>query len=551
VPRWRSALPWAVATGAIGLAAYAFAAARPADAPAGAVTRSQVLMVEPSLFIDVSSDGTRAVYNTLSQSGIALALRAMDEFDAKVIPGSEDGGFAIISPDGQWLAYNALSATKIRKIPIAGGTPTTLCDGTLSNGATWGADGTIAFSSGKGLLRVSQEGGTPEALTTVDASKREASHTRPQFLPDGKHLLFTITSTDAAAGPQFAVLNLDDSSQRIIGKGGLNGKYVRSGHLTYVRDATLFAVPFDLASLSIVGGEVPVVERISTTGPPGTADYAVSDTGLLAYFASGNDSQGTTLAWADREGKTEALPGEARHLWGTGRLSPDGRMLANGIDGASGSWDLWVLDVDRGTPTRLTFEGNADYPVWYPDSARVIFAGLRNGKHALYEVPADGSGQPREVLATSAAPVPTAISADGGTLFYTDGEQRRIMTVSLSADGPREARRPCPKPRRRFRRTAAGWRTPPWRPARWRSTSSRRPAAAPRCAFRPTAVRRRGGHATARSFSTGASRRAWRSPPSRSRPGTRFDPARRPRSSRNWPVRLGTSRPIGTASSSS
>jgi serine/threonine-protein kinase len=440
VPRWRSALPWAVAAGAIGLAVYAFVAARPADTAAGSVTRTRVLLPEPSLFVSVSPDGTKAVYNTLGATGIALALRAMDEFDAKVIPGSEDGGFAIISPDGQWLAYNALSATKIRKIPIAGGTPTTLCDGTLSNGATWGADGTIVFSSGKGLMRVSQEGGTPEALTTVDASTGEASHTRPQFLPDGKHLLFTITSTDAAAGPQFAVLNLTDGSHRIIARGGHNGKYVLSGHLTYLRDGTLFAVPFDLASLSVTGGEVPVVERVATTGPPGMADYAVSDGGLLVYFAAGNDGQGTTLAWADRTGKTEALPGEARHLWGTGRLSPDGRRLANGIDGPAGSQDLWVLDVARGTPTRLTFEGMADYPVWFPDSERMIFAGVRGGKHALYEIPADGSGQPREVLATSAAPVPSSISADGATLFYMDSEQRRIMTVALLGDGPREPR---------------------------------------------------------------------------------------------------------------
>src|SRR4029077_10390897 len=117
-------------------------------------------------------------------------------------------------------------------------------------------------------------------LTTVDQAKGERLHSRPQFLPDGKQLLFTVP---AASGPPFAVLHFATGGFRTLVKGGDNGRYSPSGHLTYVRDATLFALPFDLRTLAATGSETPVVEGISSIGPTGTGDYTFSETGVLVY----------------------------------------------------------------------------------------------------------------------------------------------------------------------------------------------------------------------------------------------------------------------------
>ncbi len=116
---------------------------------------------------------------------------------------------------------------------------------------------------------------------------------------------------------------------------GLYGRYVASGYLAYVRGSTLFAVPFDLVHLAVVGQEVPLVEGISTMGPQGSADYAVSDAGTLVYLTGDSTAWGTTLAWVDRKGTTHELPGQSTARWGTGRPSPDGRRLANTIDDGS------------------------------------------------------------------------------------------------------------------------------------------------------------------------------------------------------------------------
>ncbi len=137
---------------------------------------------------------------------------------------------------------------------------------------------------------------------------------------------------------------------------------------------------------------------MSGIGPGnGTADYAVSPAGLLVYFESLSQG-GTTLTWRDRRGAETPLPGQLLRAWGTGRLSPDGRRVANAIYADKGA-DIWVVDLARGTPTRLTFGGANDNPIWTPDGRAIVYGGNKDGKPGLYTVPADGSGQPQLMLA--------------------------------------------------------------------------------------------------------------------------------------------------------
>jgi serine/threonine-protein kinase len=293
------------------------------------------------------------------------------------------------------------------------------------------------FSTAKGLQRVSADGGTPESITTPDTAKGETAHVRPQFLPGGRRLLFTVTSQ---TGPQFAVRDMDKAGHRIVAKSGINGQYAVSGHLMFVRDATLFAMPFDVSRLVVTGGEVPVVENVSVFGPEGTGDYSVSASGVLTYFTS-PESTGTTLAWADRAGTTRVLPGQSRQGWGTGRLSPDGRLVANGITSDKGGRDVWTFDVERGTLTRLSFGGQNDandFPVWTPDGRRVFYSGSMDGKRGLYVVPADASSRPALVLATESAATPTSVTPDGKTLLYHQAgpdKRARILVLPIQAEG--------------------------------------------------------------------------------------------------------------------
>jgi eukaryotic-like serine/threonine-protein kinase len=429
---WTRLVPWMVAALALGAAAFTTGRMLTTPSPPSApVVRSREVLKDPSGLMDLSRDGTEIVYMAANaNSGFVLAVRELDQFDGRTLPGTEGAYYPHFSPAADWILF-ALNG-KLEKIQVTGGASIALCDGDLTHGAAWGEDDTIVFSGPKGLMRVPASGGTPQPLTTLDEAKGETAHIRPQFLPGGRELLFTVVSRSPDS-PQFAVLDLQKGTYRIVAKGGDNGRYVDAGYLTYGRNGTLFALPFDLATLSAAGSEAPVVQGISAIGPTGTADYAVSANGVLAYsetLAQG----GTSIAWADRKGAPTPIPGDMRRQWGTGRLSPDGRRLANGVIGDQGT-DLWVVDLTRGTATRLTFGGTNDLPVWMPDGRALIYSGAANGKAGLYRVLADGTGKP-ELLLETPSPTPTSVTPDGKAVLFTQlgpNGHARIMKLALEA----------------------------------------------------------------------------------------------------------------------
>ncbi|HEX9724139.1 MAG TPA: hypothetical protein VGC53_07630, partial [Vicinamibacteria bacterium] len=88
------------------------------------------------------------------------------------------------------------------------------------------------------------------------------------------------------------------------------------------------------------------------------------------------------------------------------------------IQGANG-YDVWVLELGRGTLTRLTFgEGSSTRPLWSPDGERVLFDSNRvEGTYNIFSQSADGSGT-AEQLTTGAYRTPTSVSSDGKTIVF-------------------------------------------------------------------------------------------------------------------------------------
>ena len=71
-------------------------------------------------------------------------------------------------------------------------------------------------------------------------------------------------------------------------------------------DDNLYAVPFDLDSMEVKGGPVPVAEGVMGHG----VQSALSHAGTLVYIPgiSGSTSPtGLTLVWVDRQGKEEPI----------------------------------------------------------------------------------------------------------------------------------------------------------------------------------------------------------------------------------------------------
>src|SRR5206468_3767080 len=84
----------------------------------------------------------------------------------------------------------------LKIIDVGTGAVKDLCDaGSRLRGATWNTSGTIVFgSSSSPLRRISADGGAAVPVTVYDP-KNDSNHIFPQFLPDGKQVLYWIRGT--------------------------------------------------------------------------------------------------------------------------------------------------------------------------------------------------------------------------------------------------------------------------------------------------------------------------------------------------------------------
>ncbi len=102
------------------------------------------------------------------------------------------------------------------------------------------------------------------------------------------------------------------------------------------------------------------------------------------------------------------------------RFSPDGTRLAMWVQTGGELGQVWVRDLDRGTFTRLTLEGENWWPVWSPDGRRIAFPGLRDSLPVvnLAWIEADGSGGAEWLTQSELSEQPTTWTPDGKTLIY-------------------------------------------------------------------------------------------------------------------------------------
>jgi len=447
---WRRWLPWTVAA-VLGVAALLQALGIPSRGGSRSepVRRSLVQVDSPPLDTSIGSnvalspDGRNLVYVTGSTASKALHLRPLDRYDSTVVASGDypDQPYhPFFSPDGEWLGY--VTAREMKKVPVAGGAPVTLCAVNLSRGASWGPDGTIVFapSQNSGLSLVSAAGGEPHALTTLDADKGEVSHRWPQWLPGGKAVLFTVgTNKDKDWNDAtIEVVEVASGKRTVIHRGGSPARYVATGHVIFFNRGTLFALPFDVDKLEPRGSQFPVVERVAGRPGHGGADFAVSRDGLLAYGEGGQGANPFRMVWVDRDGRSQPL-WEEPGLFGTPRLSPDGKKLAATVL-RDGNFDVWVFDLERTVATRLTFaDGYEGDEVWSPDGRFLAFASDRDGAIKIYRKRADGSGD-AELLSEcmdGRQCFPNAWSPDGRTLAVST-DQSDIWMIPLEGGGEAE-----------------------------------------------------------------------------------------------------------------
>jgi eukaryotic-like serine/threonine-protein kinase len=428
--RTRERLAWAAAVFIAGVAvagAMAMLRTEPSKTVARLsvpLTSSTPLNLDVAQGIAISPDGTRIVYragdtNRTSQ----LYVKSIDGDTPLALRGTERPESPFFSPDGQWLAF--FSAGRLRKVPIGGGPPVTICEVvSTGRGGAWAPDGTIVFATADpnfgGLLRVPADGGTPEPFANVGQHGR---YSWPSLLPDGKSVLFSAVAKNSVQWDDAAVIvkRLDTGDERIVFTGGSRPRYLPSGHLVVARGSTLLAMPFDLGKLQPIGPAVVALEGVlanSLSG--GVSQHDVSQTGTVVYATGAVGEAQRELAWVDRRGVATLIEGITRPVT-EAVLSPDGRLLALSMEGQDRN--IWTFDLARRTLSRLTFGSGFDqYPRWTPDGERIAYSSIRDGPYQVYWKAANGSGAD-ELLIKAAVPgnFPRSWSPDGRLLLFQRG----------------------------------------------------------------------------------------------------------------------------------
>ncbi len=453
---------WLLAAGAVILLAgvlIGLALRKPSQPNPVSKVVTAVIKLEPGTWLDgrrseryfqrpsrsalaISGDGSFIVYSAIAENPDSrekpkLYVRKIDQLHAKPIPGTEGGICPFLSPDDRWVGFWA--GGKLMKVAIEGGVPVFLYNVLRPFGASWGLDNTIVFPirEGTGLFRISADGGKPDALTTLKRSENEYSHRLPHHLPGGKALLFTLNKEILDGHPRTAILDLETREWHELLEDAADARYLPTGHLVFLRQGTLMAVPFDADRLELKGQSLPVVADVMqelagsfSMENSAAGQYAISNSGTLVY-ASGKmiPPFQDSLVWVDQKGNIQpAISFAAPFL--SPRLSPDGKRIAYTTLGTD--MRVWIYDIERGTATRLTSEGTSGYVTWDPKGERLIFNWWRSGYFNLYWQPADGS-QPAERPTTreSQVQIPGPISRDGKTLVFADQTLETDYDITL------------------------------------------------------------------------------------------------------------------------
>jgi WD40 repeat protein len=244
------------------------------------------------------------------------------------------------------------------------------------------------------------------------------------LLPDGEHFLFLLWTNDVQAleehgGVYVASISGDEPAARVVSDAS-SMAYAPPGHLLVMQENHLMAVPFDPDTYEVTGEATVLASDVLRNSNNGHASFSASMEGTLVFARAAAIVPPSTLQWYDRDGETAPTPVESAPFMRTIKLSPDGRRAATVLPGVTGDGEIWVVDLARGTRTRLGPSTPQSFgrPLWSPQGDRVLYDSQELGSTDFYARRADGSGDQEPLLTDDVDKTAYDWSSDGNRLVY-------------------------------------------------------------------------------------------------------------------------------------
>ena len=368
----------------------------------------------------LSPDGRWLAFAVRTRLVTKLLIRRLEDGAITAVAGSDRASHPFWSPDSRWVAFGAVG--ELKKTNVTGSSPVPITS--LSNqfrGGSWGPSGDIVFGltgSSRQLFKVSASGGTPVAITPEQWNGNLAGRGHPWFLPDGHHFLYSVTGAGGSCVCLGDLATPDAVETTVVDAASSQGIFA-DGRIFFLRGDALMAQPFDVDRLRTTG-EAQTVQNGVAVAFPRIGIFSVASGGLLTFVTGSVGPDEQRLTWFDRTGRQTGMLGE-RARFGDLQLSPDGKRLGTTrSSGDTAGTDIWIYDVARGVPTRLTTNTASDQEsVWTPDGRTVIWRSAREGQGNLFRRPSDFSGADELLFKDDSSKRPTSISSDGRFLLFS------------------------------------------------------------------------------------------------------------------------------------
>jgi hypothetical protein len=208
-----------------------------------------------------------------------LHLRALEGGGVSRLKGTEGARSPCFSFDGESLAFVSAGEVKVLSLGETESKPRSLAAVGEIRGASWASDGSILFGSDEGIRRLATSGGepVPETLARPSDAGPRSRLGFPRALPAGGWVLFD--ARDAGERHLEAVQRASGERHRVLDDASLP-RYAGSGHLLFLRGASIWAIRFDADSARTLGDPAVFV-----SGVDGGDDawYDLSAAGTLAF----------------------------------------------------------------------------------------------------------------------------------------------------------------------------------------------------------------------------------------------------------------------------